>query len=732
MDERSIDIEGNDLSALIAAEIATSKSYADNNLKDRREEALEYYNGTMRDLKAPPNRSSVVSRDVQDVVSWTLPAVVRVFTSTDRMVVYAPTGDGDEEYADQASDFVNYVFFTECDGYRVIYDATHDSLVAGNAIVYHTWDESDEITVTEHTRVTPDMAAMLLEEDGVEVIEQEQAEDPEMMDVPDPATGQVTQVPVPTFNLKLRRIDKRGRLRIHTVPPENFFMDPEAVRIEDARFVAYRHENKTRSDLIEMGFDRTDVEELATSNTRLTEGETLARDDGAYSLRTASLKSQDLIDLYECYVRADANDDGIAETLKVWWAGHNGSGKVLKYEEWEDDVPYSDVPCYPMPHRWEADGLPERTKDIQRAKTALLRATLDNLYASVMPMLEIEENSVRNPDILINPKWGGLIWKRPGTSPIVPHVPPFVADKALQGMEYLDMVRAQRTGISRTTMALDPDAINNQTATASQNQRDAGYTQIEMIARNMAEFGWKRVFKAVLKLVIKHQDRPKTIRLRDRFVPMDPRVWNAGMDCTINVGLGTGSRERDMAMLSNVLQSQMMLADRFMAAGAQEEAIDLLPKVVTTLKKIAESAGIKNAESYYPTFGEQEVAALKQKAAEAKQQPDPKIALEQAKMQADQQKMQADMQMAQQKAAADTALARSKAEADAQLRQQQQQAEIGLKREQLAAELALRRDQLRAELGLRHQQMQAELELKARMPTSTVGGSDVRMGGEPG
>ena len=110
----------------------------------------------------------------------------------------------------------------------------------------------------------------------------------------------------------------------------------------------------------------------------------------------------------------------------------------------------------------------------------------------------------------------------------------------------MDMVISKRTGVSRTTMALDPEALQNQTATAVQNQRDAGYSQIELVARNMAELGWKRVFKAVLKLIVKHQDRPRIIRLRDKFVEMDPRVWNSSMDCTINVGLGTdGEKENN-------------------------------------------------------------------------------------------------------------------------------------------------------------------------------------------
>jgi hypothetical protein len=127
------------------------------------------------------------------------------------------------------------------------------------------------------------------------------------------------------------------------------------------------------------------------------------------------------------------------------------------------------------------------------------------------------------------------------------------------GLEHFDQVTEKRTGVSRSTMALDPETLQNQSATANQNQKDASYSQVELIARNMAELGWKRVFKMILRLLVKHQDRPRTIRIRDKWVDMDPRFWNANMDVTVNTGLGTGSRDRDMAMLNNILQLQREL-----------------------------------------------------------------------------------------------------------------------------------------------------------------------------
>jgi hypothetical protein len=670
------EIEGSDLGAIVANELRSSKRYAETELKDKRTLAIEYLHGTMRDVPARPNGSSVISRDLSDTMSWILPGVMRVFTASDQMVIYEPETQQDEEFAKQATDYANYVFFRDNNGYRTLYNATHDSLALGNGIVRHYWDPTPKTDISSHTRLSGEQLALMMQDPDVEILTGNENEQPDLVPVADPQTGQMMQVPVKTYDVKVQRTKSRGKVCVEACKPENFFLDSEATTIEEARFVAYLHDSMTRSDLMEMagyyGWDRQEIEDLSADSIMIQDEEGLARDREAITFSANTLKSTQLIDLYICYVKADVDDDGIAETVQVWYAGDSGAGKVLGWDVYEDELPFSDIPCYPVPHRWDAESVADRTMDVQRIKTVLLRQSLDNIYAHNLPMREVEANSVLNPDILVNPKFGGIIWRKAGSNPIVPHAVPFVADKSFQAMDYMDMVIAKRTGVSRTTMALDPEALQNQTATASQNQRDAGYSQIELIARNMAELGWRRVFRQVLKLSVKHQDRPRTIRLRDKWVEMDPRSWNAGMDATINVGLGTGSRDRDMQMLGQVLNTQMMMADRFMAAGAQAEAIEMLPKITNTLVRMAESAGLKNPEDYYPEFAAEKVAALKQMAADAANKPDPQAELKKMEIEAsgqiEQQKIIAHAEAEKMKAQGNVVKERAQMEADLQVK----------------------------------------------------------------
>lgn len=690
-------IDDEELKALLSNEIRSANTYDDTELSGKRARALEYFQGVMSDTPSMPGRSSVVSKDVADTIGWMLPGIIRVFTASDQMAIFEPARPSDEEFAKQATDYCNFVFMKDNQGYRTLWDATHDSLLLGNGIVKHWWDDKEECEYTEHTGLTEEQLAILADEQDVEIVAQKKGA-PQRVAVPD-QMGNLVPIDLPTYDVKIKRVTMSGRLRVECIEAEDFLLDREATTIEDARFCAHR-DHVSRSDLIEMGFKRELVESLPVDRFSNMQEEKLAREDDArVYFNQVGHESTLLVELYECYVKVDVDGDGIAETVRAYYAGSSGAGELLDWEVWEDDVPFSDIPCEPVPHRWDARSVADDVSDIQRVKTVLTRQMLDNLYWVNNPMTESEENSVVNPDMLVSPKFGGIVWKKKGSPPVVPLAVPFIGDKALLGLQHFDNVREMRTGVSRSTMALDPEALQNQTATANQNQKDSAYSQIELIARNQAELGWRRVFKQILKLIVKHQDRPRVIRLRDEWVEMDPRSWNAGMDVQINVGLGTGSRDRDMAMLNTMLGVQVMITDRFAQSGFASQALDMVPKIVLTATKLAESAGVKNPEQYYPQIRPEELEQMKQQAA---QPPvDPKIELEKQKLQVDAQMKQADMQMRGQEL-----------QANAQIDAQSDMRKAEIERMQAEADIATNDRKMQAEMMMAERKFELERELK--------------------
>lgn len=694
------------LKALLSQEISSALTYDDTELSQKRAKALEYYRGTMSDTPAMQGRSSVVSMDVADTIGWMLPGIIRVFTASDRMAIYEPEKPSDEEFAKQATDYVNYVFTKDNPGYRIMWDATHDSLLLGNGIVKHWWDDQEEIETSEHSGLTEEQIAILQSDQDAEIVAQKEGE-PQIIMVPGP-TGQMMEMPLPTYDVKVKRVVRSGRARVECIEPEDFLLDREATCIEDARFAAHRRDT-TRSELIKMGFDRELVENLPVDRFSNLRQEKISRDDAAtVFFNNVGDESMLFVELFECYVKADVDGDGIAETVRAYYAGAGATGELLDWEVWDDDLPFSDIPCEPVPHRWDARSVADDTSDIQRVKTVLTRQMLDNLYWVNNPMTTAEESSVSNPDTLRSPRFGATVFFKKGAVPPAPLAVPFIGDKALLGLQHFDNVREMRTGVSRSTMALDPEALQNQTATANNNQKDAAYSQIELIARNQAELGWRRVFRQLLKLIVKHQDRPRTIRLRDTWVEMDPRAWNANMDATINIGLGTGSRDRDMAMLNQILNVQMAMTDRLAQGGFSAQALEMVPKINMTAIKLAESAGIKNPDQFYLDIKPDVLEEMKKQAANPP--PPPEV----MKIQADQQSKQAELQQRDRELMVNAQIAQQADERKAQIESVQMQADIEAQNRKTQAEMiqSEREFELKRELAILEFQLQERLETR--------------------
>jgi len=238
------------------------------------------------------------------------------------------------------------------------------------------------------------------------------------------------EVPVPTYNVKIKRVTSSGRIKVECINPEDFLINREAKSIEGARFTAHRSDT-TRSELIEMGFDKELIEGLPIERFSSIRQEAISRDEGASTFfNNVGDNSMLQVELFECYILMDVDGDGVAETVRAFYAGSQGTGELLDWEVWEDDVPFSDIPCEPIPHRWDARSIFDDTNDIQRVKTVLTRQMLDNLYWNNNAMTAAEEGSVTNPETLRSPRFGATVYFKKGSLPPAPLPVPYIGDKA--------------------------------------------------------------------------------------------------------------------------------------------------------------------------------------------------------------------------------------------------------------------------------------------------------------
>ena len=689
-DEQDRGMSEEELAALVDYEVQASINWEDSELSKQRAMAIEYYRGEMNDTPPQDNRSKVVSTDLSDTVGHVLPGLMRIFGDQERTAVYQPRGPQDEEYADQATDYINYLFWNECNGYQVLWDSFWDALVCKNGIIKHWWDDTPITDYVDYSGISQDAFTEIAMDPNVEVLAYQERIDEELTALQaqqiQAAGGPPDMVqPIIVVDCKVQKILENGSLKVECIPTEEFLISENATSIEEARFVGHRY-RETRSELIRQGFDRERIEALPATGTleRTDEYHARHQTDVTYNLDGSANRATERVEIIEAYVKADMDGDGIAEPVRVVVSGP-GQYKILEWEIWEDDTPFTSLEPERFPHRWQGRGLFDELYQIQRIKTVLTRQALDNLYVSNNPEREVVENQIEDMDTLTSAEIG-QVHKVKAAGTITPIVVPFTAQSSFEMLGYMDSLIQKRTGVSGGTAALDPEALQNQSATAAMLAADASYSMIELIARNFSEMGLKRLFKCILKIVCKHQDKARTIRLRDDWVEMDPRSWNSNMDVIVNTGLGSGSRERDIAALVTISAQQK---EYIAALGPSHPySAKLAPRLVETSQKTVEAAGLKNPENYFPDFDEQDIAASQQTGEQMSPQ---------------------EVKMAEIQADAETK--RAQAAIDAEIDREKMVADIALRREKMNMEMQLREEEMLLEAGLAAKKAEATGEL---------------------
>jgi hypothetical protein len=602
------------LKALIASEIQTSMGYLGGELTEQRTKSLEYYFGEPFGNEQD-GRSQVVSTDVADTIESILPTIMRTFTASPKAVQCIGNKPGDEAAAKQATDYLNHVFYKDNPGFTLMYTFFKDALLQKNGIMKIFWDDSLDVERSTYQGLTDDEFAMLIADPEVKVLEHTEydIDDEEALkEAADYIEAQGMPADVQSsgkmHDVVVNRMKKKGQVRIENVPPEEFLIARNAKTIEDAHFTAHR-KYITRSELVEMGFDPEEVKALPTDNDqRYSEERTTRYEDLDYNSlnrHTASDTANEQILIYECYIKIDEDEDGIAELRKVTVAG-DSSYKILDNVPF-DRQPFVSVTPILVPHRFYGRSVSELVEDVQLVKSTIMRQLLDNMYLTNNNRIAVMDGQVNIDDLLTNRPGGIVRTKQPPQSVIQPLQSQPLNQQAMPLLEYLDVVREQRTGVTRYSQGMDSDSLNK-TASGINQILTQAQLRVELICRVFAETGVKELFKKILETVIKYETKEKIIRVNEQYVAMMPMEWINRCNVDIQVGLGTGSKEQELAILNNILERQLQAINlQKSAAGPMVN----LRNVHNTLTKLVEAAGLKNVDTYFtdPIIGAQQMPA---------------------------------------------------------------------------------------------------------------------------
>jgi len=634
-------------------------------LAAQRRMAVEYYYGNSLGNEVE-GRSQVISHDVFEVVEWAMPHIMKVFTS-DRIADFEPTGPEDEEEAEQATDYVNYIFEKRNNGFSIIHDMAKDALLEKTGVSKIWWDDTPTIEREEYSGLDDFAFAKLVSDDEIEVVEHTETQEETI------GPDQMPQI-MRSHDVVVERVKDNGRVRIEVIPPEELLVSRRAKSLDDADFVAHKV-RLTISEVRDMFPDVSDdeLDEMAGDDEQEWNDEYGARHnfddsygdgDNSYNSSNAGRK----IWITEGYMKVDWDGDGHAELRKITKAGN----KILENIP-IDEKPFASICPIPIPHKYYGLSLSDKVVDIQIVKSTLIRNILDNIYNLNNGRFTMLEGQA-NLDDLLTSRPGGVIRVKTPNAVTRLDTPPLPSG-SFELLNYIDQIRDGRTGISKFRTGIDPNVLNNAKAGPANSQMDAANARLELMVRIFSETGIKDMFKKIYGLVIKHQDRSEVIKLRNKWVSVDPTQWKGNANVSVNVGLGHGNRDQ-------AINHMALLAQNYVAIRQDPEFRHMVsPKnVYNMVGEALKSMGYKNYDRFIsnPDTTQPSPPPPDPKAEADKM----KAQIEMQKMQMEGQKMQAEMQMDKER----QGLEQMRMQVDMSKDQQKNQIEVAKLQSQLQAE----------------------------------------------
>jgi hypothetical protein len=580
----------------IHAMITDSRDYENSVLAPKRDEAQKYYygmlpsltasgysdtlivedpNSTFEEMLGPsegPSKSSFVSTDVRDAILMMLPSLVRIFAASENVVSLVPRSEPDATMAEQATNYVNYVFWQDNPGFLTLYGCFKDALTVKTGYIKWWTDNTKEVKRKQFVNITMEQLQMLL------------SEDPTAKVVP----GSLQQNETGGLDVTVEGTVNKPITRVEGVPPEEMRLDRYARTFAKSRLVG--HERIVSIDeLTAMGYPRDlAANYLQTQDVHNFTMEAMIRNPG----RGMSTRVGDGVMYGEWYIRADNDGDGVAELRYVCTMGED---HAIVRDEPANRIKVALFSCDPIGHTLVGDSIADLTTDIQRIKTNMTRGVLDSLAESINPKTVVNE-LVTNLDDALNDDLGAVIRTRgdPGAA-VQFATTPFVGQAALPVLEYLDAVQQRRTGLSDAARGLDPKALQSSTMIGVEAVINGQQERTELVARVLAETGFRDLFHGLFNEIVENENQSRTLRINGSWQTYHTSMFDADMSVEVNPTLGKGSDTVRMMTLQQIKQDQMTVYQQF---GPSNPVVGI-PEMVNTITDMLSLANIKNVSRYF-------------------------------------------------------------------------------------------------------------------------------------
>ena len=543
-----------------------AKNYADQ-FNVKRQKISDYY------FQRPfgnevKGQSECITSDLADVIESATASLFKLFTQTGNICTVQNNDSTLDKQSYLQQQYLNYLWSNQ-NGNILLQTVIKDALMSYTGVLKVQHLEERKVTFEKYKGLSDaDLIKLQLTDDELNYISVE-----------------TVQEETTTHNIELNRISNNGRISITAVPPHEFLISPSARDFITPRFIGERTQ-KTRSELIQMGFDKDTVNSLLI--TRSVSSFNSPSNNNQENKYSGSSKSNESVEVLECYIQIDSDEDGISEL----WQLYTGGDKLL-HKERVNVHPYAVLTSILVPHQTIGYCLGEQVADIQLRNSVLTRQMLNNIYNTNYQRLSYNDR-VDLDDLLVvksggtihiegNESIGDAISTVGSSTPII--------NEILQAKEAAMVEREMRTGVTRVSQGLDATALNR-TATGYVGMSNRADIRLELVARNMADGGLKVFFEKLLQCIRSFQNKSTQIKVLGEVLDIDPAGWEEGTYVSIQVGSSPSEKMDKLNNLQMVLQQQ----EKLIGSGS---SLTDNTKYFNTLQKIINEVGLHNVKEYF-------------------------------------------------------------------------------------------------------------------------------------
>ena len=567
-------------------------------LANERVESSEYYYGEPRGDEVK-GRSKVISRDLFEIVESQMPSFMRIFYGGQRVVEVTPQGADDEEKAKLMEEKINYDFQKLNNGFKILYQFFKDALLHKIGVVSYSWDRTPKWKYWDYT-----------ENGGITESTIQDLENGIVTDInPKGHThiidekilikeGGLSAEGIPfesTYSVKCREKIKQSRPKFVNRKPEDVTFNIDMTDVEDLEgFISIRSRIHKRK-LKEYEFDEKEIEGMVDKYDATAEIQARFADIGGLSFITDE-KDSDFVYLHQCFMY-DFDEEGNPIPKIVNIIGDKvGKVEVNKYGR----PPVCIITPTIISHRLVGMSTFDGAKDIQDISTGFLRIMLDSGFYQNSPVtiwnpMRVETiPEERFPGLKVIMSSDGdpstvMYTEKP--TPLAPQIPDIYKN-------VMPKIKGRRFGISDFSQGLDPKALATRTSGGISQLLTSSQEPKELIARCFAETGVRDMFLADMNMNIDFYDVETNIKINDKWATITRNSINGLFDISIDVGVGTGSKDMIFNQLINMLNTYGGIANAIKDPQAILQVFNF-ENVRNILEAAWEMLGFKNAKGRF-------------------------------------------------------------------------------------------------------------------------------------